>query len=75
MFVAGKIGHPNQPEFGIGALAEEEAPVLDEPVLSRSMLGRPRGPQLTTSGHHPLRRACLRAVHLGSTVRIVADRA
>lgn len=35
VFVARKIGHPNRPEFGVGALAEEGEPVLDEPVLSR----------------------------------------
>jgi len=32
--VARKIGAPGQPEFGIGALAEDGSPVLDEPTLS-----------------------------------------
>ena len=32
--VARKIGAPGQPEFGIGALAEDGKPVLDEPTLA-----------------------------------------
>ncbi len=35
VFVALKIGMPEQPEFGVGALAEGGEPLLDEPVLSR----------------------------------------
>jgi putative phosphoribosyl transferase len=32
--VARKIGAPGQPEFGIGAVAEDGEPVLDEPTLA-----------------------------------------
>jgi len=34
-FVARKIGHPDQPEFGLGAIAEGGEPVYDENVLNR----------------------------------------
>lgn len=35
VFVARKIGHPRQPEYGIGAVAEEGAPVYDDAALGR----------------------------------------
>lgn len=35
VFVVRKIGHPSQPEFGVGALAEDSDPLLDGPVLAR----------------------------------------
>jgi putative phosphoribosyl transferase len=38
VFVARKIGHPRQPEFGLGALAEGGQPVFDQRSLSHSRL-------------------------------------
>jgi putative phosphoribosyl transferase len=39
VFVARKIGHPAQPEFGVGALAEgDEEPVYDEQALRHTGL-------------------------------------
>jgi predicted phosphoribosyltransferase len=38
VFVARKIGHPRQPEYGVGALAEGNDPVFDGPALARAGL-------------------------------------
>jgi putative phosphoribosyl transferase len=35
VFVARKIGHPRQPEYGLGALAEGGEPVYDRAAMSR----------------------------------------
>ena len=35
VFVARKIGHPRQPEYGLGALAEGGDPVYDEAAMAR----------------------------------------
>jgi putative phosphoribosyl transferase len=38
VFVARKIGHPRQPEYGIGALAEDGEPVFDQVAVARAGL-------------------------------------
>ena len=40
VFVARKLGAPNNPEFGIGAIAEPNAIVLDEQMIERLSISK-----------------------------------
>lgn len=41
VLVVRKLGHPQYPEFAVGALAEPDVVILDEPAMARSRVDRP----------------------------------
>jgi putative phosphoribosyl transferase len=40
VLVVRKIGHPRQPEFAVGAMAEHDVLMLDQPSIAKNRIGR-----------------------------------
>jgi predicted phosphoribosyltransferase len=80
VFVARKIGHPRQPEYGLGALAEDGDPVFDEDALAATGLTASDLARVVAVERHELirrveayRRGRTRPALEGRTVVLVDD--